>query len=382
LIIEPADGVRPLLTAINSAKKSVEIAVFRFDRKDIESALKAAATRGVKVTALIAFANRGGEHSLRQLELRWLDAGIIVARTSDDLVRYHDKYILIDRRILYMLSFNFTHLDIDHSRGFGIVSTHAAWVREATRLFKADCARTKYTPKTDTFVVSPENARPALDTFLKRAKTQLLIYDVKVSDKDMLRVLHERAKAGVEIKIIGSVAGRTELDVQKLAGTRLHTRTIIRDRKQAFVGSQSLRAAELDSRRELGLILRDAKIVRTLIGAFEADWTSKSTKKRAAPSKEPRLAADNLAVSEKQAEKAVRVLTKELDPLAARVKKAVKLAVAKSGEDILHDKDIGQTMKRVVKKATKEAVKEAVKSAQDAEDVQGAKEDKEAKSRP
>ena len=63
LIIEPADGVRPLLTVINSAKKSVEIAVFRFDRKDIESALKAAATSGVAVTALIAFANRGGERN-------------------------------------------------------------------------------------------------------------------------------------------------------------------------------------------------------------------------------------------------------------------------------------------------------------------------------
>jgi phosphatidylserine/phosphatidylglycerophosphate/cardiolipin synthase-like enzyme len=56
---EPADGVEPLLTAIKSAKKSVEIAVFRFDRTDIETALKAAAKRGVKVTALIAFANRG-----------------------------------------------------------------------------------------------------------------------------------------------------------------------------------------------------------------------------------------------------------------------------------------------------------------------------------
>ena len=200
LIIEPADGVGPLLTAINSAKKSVEIAVFRFDRKDIESALKAAATRGVKVTALIAFANRGGEHSLRQLELRWLDAGIIVARTSDDLVRYHDKYILIDRRVLCMLSFNFTHLDIDRSRGFGIVTTDARWVREAARLFRADCTRTKYSPKTDTFVVSPANSRKVLGTFLKRAKTQLLIYDPKISDKEMLRILQERAKAGVEIK--------------------------------------------------------------------------------------------------------------------------------------------------------------------------------------
>ena len=148
-------------------EERVEIAVFRFDRTDIETALKAAAARGVKVTALIAFANRGGEQRLRKLELRCLDAGIIVARTSDDLIRYHDKYILIDRRVLYVLSFNFTHLDIDHSRGFGIVTTHANWVREAARLFRADCTRSKYTPKTETFVVSPANARKVLDTFLK-----------------------------------------------------------------------------------------------------------------------------------------------------------------------------------------------------------------------
>ena len=123
LIIEPADGVAPLLAAIKRAKKSVEIAIFRLDRKDVEMALTAAAARGVRVTALIAFANRGGEKRLRQLELRFLGAGIIVARTSDDLVRYHGKYILIDRRVLYVLSFNFTHLDIDRSRGFGVVTS-------------------------------------------------------------------------------------------------------------------------------------------------------------------------------------------------------------------------------------------------------------------
>ena len=376
LIVEPTDGVGPLLAAIKGAKKSVDIAIFRFDRADVEKALKAAAERGVKVTVLIASANRGGEQRLRRLESRCLAAGIIVARTADDLTRYHNKYVVIDHRVLYMLSFNFTHLDIDHSRGFGIVSTQALWVGEATRLFKADCTRTKYAPKTETFVVSPQNARSALETFLKRAKTQLLIYDPKISDKDLLRVLNERAKAGVEVKVIGSVAGRTALDVQKLAGRRLHTRTIIRDRKQAFVGSQSLRAEELDSRRELGLILHDAKIVKALIDRFEADWTSPKTKKVAARSKAPDIAADEPAVSEKEAEKAVKILTKELSPLAANVKKAVKKAVAESGEGILHDKDIEQTMKQVVKKAAKAAVKEAVRDAQDAEDAQEAKEAK------
>jgi len=374
LIIEPTDGVAPLLAAIKSAKRRVEIAVFRFDRTDVETALTAAAARGVKVTALIAFDNRGGEARLRKLELRCLAAGITVARTSDDLIRYHDKFIVIDRRVLYVLSFNFTHLDIDHSRGFGIVTTHTPWVREAVKLFRADCTRTKYVSKSHTFIVSPANARKELDTFLKGAKTQLLIYDPKISDKEMLRTLEARVKAGVEVKVIGSVAGRNGFDVQKLAGTRLHTRTIIRDRRQAFVGSQSLRTAELNLRRELGLILRDTKAVKKIIEVFEGDWVSKKPKKDKASSAEVKAsAAEGVAVSAKDAAKAVRIITTQLDPLAASVKKAVRIAVNKAGEDVLHDKDSKSAMKKAVKKAVKEAVKEAVHDAQDALDVKDEK---------
>jgi cardiolipin synthase len=371
LIIEPADGVAPLLAAIKGAKTRVEIAIFRFDRTDVENALKAAAARGVKVTALIAFTNRGGEQRLRKLEQRFLDAGIIVARTSDDLIRYHDKFILIDRRVLYVLSFNFTHLDVDHSRGFGIVTTRANWVSEAARLFRADCTRCKYAPKTETFVVSPANSRTALETFVKGARKQLLIYDPKISDTVMLRALQARAKAGVEIKVIGSVPKRSGLNAQKLAGTRLHTRTIIRDRRQAFVGSQSLRSEELDKRRELGLIIQDAKAVKIMIDTFESDWVGTTVKERPASTREAAAPANEpAAASVKETEKAVQVFTKELDPLSVSVKKAVRKAVAKAGDDVLHDKDVKDTMKRVVKKAVKEAVKEAIHDAQHAQGAQ------------
>jgi len=370
LLIEPADGVAPLLALIKSAKKSVDIAIFRFDRTDVETALKAAAERGVKVTASIAFANRGGERGLRKLELRCLAAGIIVARTSDDLVRYHGKYILIDRRVLAVLSFNFTRQDIDHSRGFGIITTDAGWVRDAARLFRADCTRTKFVPKTETFVVSPANSRKALDAFLKGAKKQLLIYDPKISDKEMLRTLQARAKAGVEIRVIGSVARRTGIEGHKLASRRLHTRTIIRDGRQAFIGSQSLRTAELDARRELGLIVQDAKVVRALIDTFESDWVAPNVKQAPAPSSEAQAPADAPpAASAQETEKAVQIFTKELDPLTASVKKAVRKAVAMAGDDVLRDKDVKDTMRKVVKKAVKAAVKEAVQDAEDAHAV-------------
>jgi phosphatidylserine/phosphatidylglycerophosphate/cardiolipin synthase-like enzyme len=374
LIIEPTDSVAPLLSAIKSAKKSIEIAIFRFDRRDVEMALKTAADRGVKVNVLIAFSNRGGEEGLRKLELRCLTAGIIVARTANDLIRYHAKYILIDRRVLYMLSFNFTHLDIDHSRAFGIVTTHANWITEAEKLFRADCTRTEYVPATETFVVSPANSRKVLGTFLKRAKKELLIYDPKISDKEMLNILQEQAKAGVEIKVIGSVDGHAPFSVQKLSGTRLHTRTIIRDRHQAFVGSQSLRTAELDARREVGLIIDDAKLVAKLVGIFETDWASACEKNALAlPKDSDTRKGHSVTVSAKQTEKTVQSLAKKLDPLAATVKRAVKIAVAKTGDDMLHDNGVKDTMKRVVKQAVKEAVKEAVQDAQDTQDVKEAK---------
>ncbi len=389
LIIEPDNGVAPLLSAIKNAKKTVEIAVFRFDHKGIETALKAAAEKGVRVTALIAFANRGGEKSLRKLELRFLDAGIIVARSADDLVRYHDKFILIDRRSLYVLSFNFTHLDIDHSRGFGIVTRNVQWVKEATKLFRADCTRTAYSPAAETFVVSPANSRKALGTFLKRAKKQLLIYDPKIADREMLRILQDRAKAGVEIRIIGKVAGRVKLNAQKLAGTRLHTRTIIRDRHQAFVGSQSLREAELDSRRELGLIVDDPKTVKKLVEIFEADWVhadepikqteekEKEIPKEAPPAEDRKEKELKEKESEIATAKATEAFEKELDPLASTVKKAVRKAVAKAGEEVLNDKEVKDTVKKVVKKAMKQAVKEAVEESELAKEANEAKEAKE-----
>ena len=359
LIFQPRDGATPLLTAIKKAKKSIDIAIFRIDRTDIEAELKAAAARGVKVTALIAYVNHGGEKHLRALEMRFLDAGITVARTADDLIRYHDKLIIFDRKTLFMLSFNFTHLDIDHSRGFGIITSNAKIVQEAGKLFEADCARKSYSAGLETFVVSPVNSRKVLSTFLKRAKKQLLIYDPEISDPEVVGILQERAKAGVEVRIIGKAAKRLGLKVAKLTKIRLHTRTILKDSSQAFIGSQSLREAELDSRREVGLIFRESKIVKQLIDCFESDWSSTDGSTDSATKQ------DEPEVPKKHIVRAAKVLAKELHPLAATVKKAVKKVVAEAGEGILADKRVKTTVKKMVKKAIKQAVKEVANGTKD-----------------
>jgi cardiolipin synthase len=346
LLIQPQDGIKELLSAIKKSKKTIEVVIFRFDRAEIESALKAAVRRGVSVSALIAYANRGGEKHLRKLEMRLLDAGVNVSRTADDLVRYHDKLMIVDRRVLYVLSFNFTHLDLDHSRAFGIVTRKTKLVAEAGRLFEADSERKPYSAGLDTFIVSPVNARKQLAAFIRKAKKELLIYDPNIADTEMAKALAERGKAGVTIKVIGRMSRKNQhIDVRKLTGLRLHTRTIIRDRREAFVGSQSLRKIELDKRREVGVIVRGAKTVSRLVDTFEADWSAKEM-------------SENPEATAKDLKRAVKSASAELSELNPLVKEAVRDVVEKTGGEEMDPKEVRASIQKAVKEAVRERVQE------------------------
>jgi phosphatidylserine/phosphatidylglycerophosphate/cardiolipin synthase-like enzyme len=238
----------------------------------VEKALEAAVPRGVNVSALIAHTHKGSDKRLRNLELRMLDKGVTVSRTGNDLIRYHGKMMIVDREELHVFGFNYTADDLK-SRSFGIVTREPKMVKEALRLFEADSARHEYEPDAEGFVVSPENSREQLATFIKRAKKSLAIYDPDLSDTQMLRLLNQKMKAGIDIRIIGKTGKRSgDLRVQKLPTMRLHVRAMIRDGDTAFVGSQSLRALELDARREVGLIVKDVKVVKQMQDTFEEDW--------------------------------------------------------------------------------------------------------------
>jgi phosphatidylserine/phosphatidylglycerophosphate/cardiolipin synthase-like enzyme len=343
-----------LIKGINRAKKSVEIVIFRFDRTEIERALANAVSRGVFVHALIAYTNRGGEQHLRELEMRLLAAGVTVARTADDLVRYHGKMMIIDRRELYVLAFNYTHLDIEHSRSFGVITINTKLVHEAVKLFEADTKRQPYTPGLASFVVSPVNARKQLAAFIKGAKRQLVIYDPEISDPVMIRLLEERASAGVDIRIIGRMTRPSPvLKVRKLSLVRLHTRTMIRDDREVFIGSQSLRPLELDARREVGIIFRDLRVAGRLIKTFHDDWEFK---------KQPleQIVKAELPPAVRVAKKVARAVVKELPPVAPVVQTTVREVVGENVDIDLDPEELEETVKEAVKEAVKEVISEVI----------------------
>jgi cardiolipin synthase len=307
LIVQPADGVKPVLETIARAQKSIDLMIFRFDLKPMEKELEAARDRGVVVRALIAHQGSQGEKNLRQLELRMLAKGILVARTGDAFTRYHGKMMVVDRDELHVYGFNYTALDLK-SRSFGIVTKDRKAVTEAIRVFEADTLRQEYEPQEEgSFVVSPENARELLATFIKRTRKQLLIYDPKLTDLQMIRLITQRVKAGVDVRIIGKVGKRAQsgLRIQKMPGYRLHVRAMVRDGDTAFVGSQSLRALELDGRREVGLVVKEPKTVKRLVEVFEGDWARTD------------LAAKEAKEAKKEEKKEIKKMEAELEEAEA-----------------------------------------------------------------
>ncbi len=357
LLVQPGDGVEPLVKAIQEAKHTLDVLIFRFDRAEIESALVKAVSRGVAVRALIAYTNRGGEKGLRALEMRLLAAGVTVSRTDDDLIRYHGKMMIVDGKVLFLLAFNFTHLDIDRSRSFGLITDEKKIVAEALRLFDADSKRVQYEPETDVFVVSPSNSRKVLSEFLKGAKKELAIYDPAVTDPAMVRILTERAKADVRVRVLGTLSKRaTGAECHPLY-MRLHTRTIIRDGAAVFIGSQSLRAEELDARREIGLIFEDDRIAKKLTDVFEEDW-SESEKLRTRSKEE-----SEAPPARKVAKKVAKTVAKTLPPVGPVLEVVVRELAGAGTELPVNREELEAQVKSAVKAAIQETVANVVEQA-------------------
>jgi phosphatidylserine/phosphatidylglycerophosphate/cardiolipin synthase-like enzyme len=361
LLVQPDNGIRPLLDALKRAKKSIRIIIFRFDRAEIEKALVAAAERGVSVQALIAYTNRGEERNLRQLEMRLLAQGITVTRTADDLVRYHGKMILIDDKIVYVLAYNFTHMDIDLSRSFGVAINKPGVVKEAVRLFDCDSKRQPFKDPSGDLVVSPVNARKRLTDFISGAKKQLLMYEMKISDNEFLKLLNRKISEGVEVRILSRTPAKNGAIPVRRLPSRLHLRAILRDGASAFVGSQSLSKLELEARREIGVIFRDRNVLKQMETIFEKDWKLS----------EPAITSETASAFNVPARKVAKEVARQI-AIKPMVEEVLDKVIETHNDVPFEPEEVAQTVREAFREEVHGAVVSAlhqfVKSAQEEED--------------
>jgi len=218
------------------------------------------------------------------------------------------------------------------------------------RLFECDSKRTPYTAENKNLVVSPANAREQLTAFIRGAKKQLLMYEMKISDNDFVKLLNEKISQGVDVRVIGSTSNKGgTLPTRKLP-MRLHTRGIIRDGRSVFLGSQSLRKLELEARREIGIIVHDQKIAKQMIGVFDKDWSG------ATPEQQPAEMGDLINVP---AKKVAKKVVKELN-IGPAIEQVLDRVMEKNDDVQLESKEVVEGVREAVHEEVHAAVKEAL----------------------
>jgi len=242
-------------------------------------------------------------------------------------------------------------MDIDLSRSFGLAVNGKSAVREAIRLFECDSKRRPYTKVKDDLVVSPVNARKCLTDFIAGTKKRLLIYEMKISDSDFVKLLNKKISSGVEVRVLSRASAKNGTVPVRRLPSRLHLRAMLRDGNTAFLGSQSLRKLELEARREIGIIFRDKKVVKQMETIFEKDW------KRSEPVVEDSKFASALVVP---AKKVAKEVAKHI---------AIKPVVEQVLEKVIDTKDptpfepdeVAQTVREAFQEEVQEAVRDALK---------------------
>ena len=279
LIVQPGDSFFPLVDAIDNATQTINMTIFRMDDPVVRDALSHAVERGVRVKALVAPSSKGWTRRNKELTYDLSKLGVEVKSPKpgkEKYKRYHYKMMIVDDRLSLVLTFNPTQKNMHYARDFGLLIRDPKIAIELNRLFDADWMGKTFTPANLPLVISPHNSRAKLLDLIDSADRTIRIMDAKLRDKDIINLLMQKSAAGCDVKIISrriSLNGAAaNLQVKRLSRYKLHAKTIVIDGNRFFIGSQNLRKANLDSRREAGIMVEDPALGLKINRIFDEDW--------------------------------------------------------------------------------------------------------------
>ena len=213
LIIQPGDSFFPIVDAIDAAKQTIKMTIFRLDDPIVLDALSYAVARKVKVQALVAPASKGWTKRNKKLvdELAKLGVEVRMAwsrKEKEKVKRYHYKMMTIDDQQSMILTFNPTQKNLHYARDFGLLVRDQEITTELNRLFDADWHGDTFRPKDLPLVISPYNSRKKLISLLESAERSIRILDAKVQDQEVIGLLLRKASSGCNVKIITNLQRR------------------------------------------------------------------------------------------------------------------------------------------------------------------------------
>ena len=291
LVVLPDDSAKPLVDAINAAKRSLQIRMFLFTDPTMLQTVLAAKKRGVHVRVMLNPARRDGTSDNGETRDALVAAKIEVRDSNPEFALTHQKSMVIDEKTGFVESLNWETRDLTETRDYAVVTAHGREVKEMIACFEADWERKKFVPHGESQLIwCPNNGRERIAEFIESAKHTLWLQNERYQDTVIIERLVRAARRGVKIhilarpphtlkkdKLVEGVGGLRIMHdvgakVHTLKGLKLHAKMIVADHKRAVVGSINLAPGSFDARRELAIETDAHHVVSRLSEVAQRDW--------------------------------------------------------------------------------------------------------------
>ena len=291
LIVLPDDTAKPILDALNAAKRTLQIRMFLFTDPTLLKAVIAAKRRGVKIRVMLNPARRSGESENEEARHELTRAGVEVRDSSPQFAVTHQKSMVIDDETGFVESLNWETRDLTETRDYAVVTTHDTEVAEMVKCFDDDWAHRSFTPRPESRLIwCPNNGRERIAAFIDAAKETLWLQNERYQDTVMIEHLVRAVNRGVRVhimarpphtlkkdKLVEGVGGLRIMHdvgakVHKLKGLKLHGKMLLADESRAIVGSINLSPGSFDARRELAIETDAHHVIAQLVKTSQHDW--------------------------------------------------------------------------------------------------------------
>ena len=291
LIVMPDDTAKPILDAIDGAKKSIRVKMFLFSDPSLLAAVIKARQRGIIVRIMLNPARRSGESENSGTSKRLKAAHIEVIDSNPEFAVTHEKSMVVDDETAFIHSLNWDTKNLTETRDYAVVTTHGPEVDEIIKCFEADWKRKPFHVDEDSHLIwCNANGRDRIARFIDDAKHTLFVQNERYQDSLIIERLVRAHERGVKIhvlarpahklkaaKLIEGVEGIRIMDdvgikIHKLKHLKLHGKILLADHARAIVGSINLTPGSFDSRRELAIEVHDPEVVERLTKFAHHDW--------------------------------------------------------------------------------------------------------------
>ncbi|MGV8125281.1 MAG: phosphatidylserine/phosphatidylglycerophosphate/cardiolipin synthase family protein [Candidatus Xenobiia bacterium LiM19] len=283
-----------LKAAIRTAEKEIIVETSLFSDKQIRGNLGKAAENGVKVKVLMPQnpfpwdpnckfnIEAAEEMKAKGVEVQWTDGAY---------KQMQGTCMVVDGKEAIVFPDNLSAAAFNKNNNFGILNINEKEVAEIQKQLDADWAGT---PKANAapadpsseLITSPGNARQQIGSLLKGANSSIYMEVKDLSDSEMAKILKEKAKSGIPVKVIipekkkQSDYQKKLIDEMKASGVQIEQLSfeptsnnfIEIDREKAYVGSIQLSRDSMDQSRGFGCIATSQEMVNIGHKSFGEHW--------------------------------------------------------------------------------------------------------------